>query len=53
MTNGSKTSLVILAAVGLFTLMSTDASIVNIALPVISGDLKVPMNQAEWVVSFT
>lgn len=42
----------ILAAVGLFTFMSTlDASIVNIALPVISKDLKVPMNQAEWVVS--
>ncbi|MTV82059.1 MFS transporter [Secundilactobacillus folii] len=42
----------ILAAVGLFTFMSTlDASIVNIALPVISRDLKVPMNQAEWVVS--
>ncbi|GAX04797.1 major facilitator superfamily transporter [Secundilactobacillus pentosiphilus] len=42
----------ILAAVGLFTFMSTlDASIVNIALPVISGDLKIPMNQAEWVVS--
>ncbi|WP_225356642.1 MFS transporter [Secundilactobacillus pentosiphilus] len=41
-----------LAAVGLFTFMSTlDASIVNIALPVISGDLKIPMNQAEWVVS--
>lgn len=42
----------ILAAVGLFTFMSTlDASIVNIALPVVSGDLKIPMNQAEWVVS--
>lgn len=42
----------ILAAVGLFTFMSTlDASIVNIALPVISRDLKIPMNQAEWVVS--
>lgn len=32
--------------------MSTlDASIVNIALPVISRDLSIPMNQAEWVVS--
>ncbi|MCH5462352.1 MFS transporter [Secundilactobacillus sp. HBUAS58055] len=42
----------ILAAVGLFTFMSTlDASIVNIALPVISRDLSIPMNQAEWVVS--
>ncbi|APU70557.1 hypothetical protein BI355_0200 [Companilactobacillus crustorum] len=32
--------------------MSTlDGSIVNIALPVMSKDLKIPMNQAEWVVS--
>jgi Arabinose efflux permease len=42
----------ILAAVGLFTFMSTlDASIVNIALPVISKNLSIPMNQSEWVVS--
>ncbi|AXX65360.1 MFS transporter [Bombilactobacillus bombi] len=42
----------ILTAVGLFTFMSTlDGSIVNIALPVISRDLHIPMNQAEWVVS--
>ena len=42
----------ILVAVCLFTFMSTlDASIVNIALPVISRDLAIPMNQAEWVVS--
>nr|WP_057874279.1 MFS transporter [Loigolactobacillus rennini] len=42
----------ILIAVGLFTFMSTlDGSIVNIALPVMSKDLKIPMNQAEWVVS--
>jgi len=42
----------ILVAVCLFTFMSTlDASIVNIALPVMSHDLKIPMNQAEWVVS--
>lgn len=42
----------ILVSVGLFTFMSTlDSSIVNIALPVISRDLKVPMNQVEWVVS--
>src|SRR5699024_7803716 len=42
----------ILVAVCLFTFMSTlDASIVNIALPVISKDLAIPMNQAEWVVS--
>jgi len=42
----------ILIAVCLFTFMSTlDGSIVNIALPVMSQDLKIPMNQAEWVVS--
>ncbi|NLR08813.1 MULTISPECIES: MFS transporter [Lactobacillaceae] len=42
----------ILVAVCLFTFMSTlDASIVNIALPVISKDLIIPMNRAEWVVS--
>ncbi|MEG0732910.1 MAG: MFS transporter [Vagococcus sp.] len=41
-----------LAAVGLFSFMSTlDGSIVNIALPVISEDLGVPMNQSEWIVS--
>ncbi|MFC6182544.1 MFS transporter [Lactiplantibacillus daowaiensis] len=42
----------ILVAVCLFTFMSTlDGSIVNIALPVMSKDLSIPMNQAEWVVS--
>ncbi|MEO1781249.1 drug resistance MFS transporter [Enterococcus diestrammenae] len=42
----------ILVAVAMFTFMSTlDTSIVNIALPTISKDLAVPMNQAEWVVS--
>ncbi|MDT3391705.1 MAG: MFS transporter, partial [Bacillota bacterium] len=42
----------ILVAVGLFTFMSTlDGSIVNIALPLMSRDLHIPMNQAEWVVS--
>ena len=42
----------ILIAVCMFTFMSTlDGSIVNIALPVMSRDLKIPMNQAEWVVS--
>lgn len=42
----------ILVAVCLFTFMSTlDGSIVNIALPVMSKDLNIPMNQAEWVVS--
>ncbi len=42
----------ILIAVASFTFMSTlDGSIVNIALPVISKDLNIPMNQVEWVVS--
>lgn len=42
----------ILIAVGLFTFMSTlDGSIVNIAIPVISERLNVPMNQSEWIVS--
>jgi len=42
----------ILIAVCLFTFMSTlDGSIVNIALPVMSKSLAIPMNQAEWVVS--
>ena len=42
----------ILIAVCMFTFMSTlDGSIVNIALPVMSRDLRIPMNQAEWVVS--
>lgn len=42
----------ILVAVGLFTFMSTlDGTIVNIALPVISKDLRIPMSQSEWVVS--
>ncbi|MCD2255301.1 MFS transporter [Lactobacillus sp. CC-MHH1034] len=42
----------ILTAVGMFTFMSTlDGSIVNIALPVMSRDLRVPLNQVEWVVS--
>ena len=42
----------ILIAVAMFTFMSTlDGSIVNIALPTISANMSVPMNQAEWVVS--
>lgn len=42
----------IITAIGMFTIMSTlDGSIVNIALPVMSRDLNIPMNQAEWVVS--
>lgn len=42
----------ILVAVCLFSFMSTlDASIVNIALPVMERSLHIPMNQVEWVVS--
>lgn len=42
----------ILVAVSMFTFMSTlDGSIVNIALPTISKDMAVPMNQSEWIVS--
>ena len=42
----------ILVSVAMFTFMSTlDSSIVNIALPTISKEMSVPMNQAEWVVS--
>ena len=42
----------ILVALGMFTFMSTlDASIVNIALPVMANDLSIPMNQATWSVS--
>ncbi|KAF1298325.1 multidrug MFS transporter [Enterococcus sp. JM4C] len=42
----------ILVSVAMFTFMSTlDSSIVNIALPTISKDMNVPMNQSEWVVS--
>ncbi|BCA85023.1 MFS transporter [Enterococcus saigonensis] len=42
----------ILVAVSMFTFMSTlDGSIVNIALPTISKDMHVPMNQSEWIVS--
>ena len=42
----------ILTAVGLFTFMATlDGSIVNIALPVISNDMHIMTNQAEWIVS--
>lgn len=42
----------VLVSVALFTFMSTlDSSIVNIALPTISDNLVVPMNQVEWVVS--
>lgn len=42
----------ILVSISMFTFMSTlDGSIVNIALPTISKDMIVPMNQAEWIVS--
>ncbi|MCT0958245.1 DHA2 family efflux MFS transporter permease subunit [Weissella cibaria] len=41
-----------MTAVGLFTFMSTlDGSIVNIALPVMSKEMNIPMNQATWTVS--
>jgi len=41
-----------MTAVGLFTFMSTlDGSIVNIALPTISSEMGIPMNQATWTVS--
>lgn len=41
-----------LTALGLFTFMSTlDASIVNIALPVMSRSLHIQMNEATWTVS--
>ncbi|MDR3242246.1 MAG: MFS transporter [Lactobacillaceae bacterium] len=42
----------VLVAIGMFTFMSTlDSSIINIALPVISKDLAIPMNQTTWAVS--
>lgn len=48
----SKNRWLVLVAIGLFTFMSTlDGSIVNIALPVMSKDMHIPMNQAEWIVS--
>lgn len=49
--NNSKFWLSMLA-IGMFTFMSTlDGSIVNIALPVLSKDLNIPMNEATWTVS--
>lgn len=42
----------ILISIGLFAFMSNlDASIVNIAMPVMARQLVIPMNQIEWVVS--
>lgn len=49
---GSQHLWLTMTALGLFTFMSTlDASIVNIALPIISRDLSIPMNQATWTVA--
>lgn len=43
---------IILIVLNLFTFMSTlDGSIVNIALPVLSGKLGLPMAQVEWVTT--
>lgn len=48
----NKNRWLVLVAIGLFTFMSTlDGSIVNIALPVMSKDMQIPMNQTEWIVS--
>ncbi|MDR2660990.1 MAG: MFS transporter [Lactobacillaceae bacterium] len=42
----------IMIAVGLLIFMSTlDSSVVNVAMPVMSKDLNVPMNQITWTVS--
>lgn len=42
----------ILVSIGLFAFMSNlDASIVNVAMPVMAKQLNIPMNQIEWVVS--
>lgn len=52
MAQNNQSKWLILLALGLFTFMSTlDSSIVNIALPTISRDLAVPMNEATWTVS--
>lgn len=41
-----------ISAVGIFSFMSTlDSSIINIALPVISKSLAIPMNQTTWAIS--
>lgn len=41
-----------LLAISLITFMNTlDASIVNVAMPQLSRQLHIPMNQAEWLVS--
>lgn len=42
----------ILISIGIFAFMSNlDASIVNIAMPVMARQMGLPMNQIEWVVS--
>ncbi len=42
----------ILISIGIFAFMSNlDASIVNIAMPIMAKQLAIPMNQIEWVVS--
>lgn len=47
-----KNKWIIFASIILFTFMATlDGSIVNVALPVISKDLGVKMNQSIWVVA--
>lgn len=44
----NKNRWLVLVAIGLFTFMSTlDGSIVNIALPVMSKEMSIPMNQTE------
>lgn len=46
-----KDHILIMIALGIFTFMSVlDGSIVNIALPSISKDLAIPLNQATWTV---
>lgn len=48
----NKNRWLILVAIGLFTFMSTlDGSIVNIALPIMSKNMSIPMNKTEWIVS--
>ncbi len=47
-----KNQWILLFSTSIISFMSTiDATIVNIAVPVMSRDLKIPNNQTEWVVS--
>ncbi|GEK29502.1 MFS transporter [Furfurilactobacillus siliginis] len=42
----------VLVAIGIFAFMSNlDASIVNIAMPIMSHQMNIPLSQMEWVVS--